>query len=100
MRHRDGRRILKGQPGARPAMTSTTTTTATTTLVYRGVPYQKGELHQTTAASPQSAPMLTYRGVPYSSGSGSYRVKTRPISRSLHRMIELQFLGNHYQRAW
>ena len=43
---------------------------------------------------------LVYRGVAYSSGSGSYRVKSGSISRSLHRIIELQFLGNHYQRAW
>ena len=76
----------------------TSTTTATPTLVYRGVPHQQGEQHQATAR--RSAAMLTYRGVSYSTGSGGYRLEATPMACPLHRVIELQFLGNPYQRVW
>lgn len=76
-----------------------TSTTATASIVYRGVPYQKGEVHHANGISRQGTPLLNYRGVSYSTRSAGFRIKATPITDPTGRVIELQFLGNHYQRT-
>jgi hypothetical protein len=84
-----------GRSKAKPAMTSTTTN-----IVYRGVPCQKGGVHNASGVSRHGAALLTYRGVSYSTGSVGFRSKATLISHPLGGVIELQFLGNRYQRAF
>jgi hypothetical protein len=84
-----------GTSKAKPAMTATTTT-----IVYRGVPCQKRGVHHASGVARHGAALLTYRGVSYSTGSAGFRSKATLITETLGRVIELQFLGNRYQRAF
>jgi hypothetical protein len=74
--------------------------TTASTIIYRGVPCQKGGVHHTSRVARQGAALLTYRGVSYSTGSTDFRSNAPLISHPLDRLIELQFLGNRYQRAF